>query len=218
MKNKFVEEYVASCLNAPTLEQLSEFVSDIIEEWTKATKPKAYSRAENGVRHRVDGGGDAWAAVHRDLGTRFLMQDVDALFGCSVFGSNTGDRLFLEHVPDAYKHRNNEIRNFAVVAMFDRKTTFENAFSKNNLLSFGLYLWQCRTFASKQPIAPKFFFVIGGQEPPWAMQEINITTGDVINQPIEVDAQSFDVVWQTLGLKDMRNELRRWVEREGAAK
>ena len=59
-----------------------------------------YERHSNGVKVRADGCGDAWAQAHRKLGPTFNMQDIDALFGIMAFGQNTGDKLFLEYVPD----------------------------------------------------------------------------------------------------------------------
>lgn len=170
-----------------------------------------YSRMANGVKTRSDGKGDEWARAHRSLGRGNQMHDVDALFGAHVFGHNTGEKLFLEYEPDHYEKRMNAVRSFAVVAMFDRKTSEAAAFGQENKLSRDLYLWQCRVFATAQPIPPRFFIVVGGQEPPWTMHELCINTGERLGHPVDVDGRSFSAVWNRLGLTRLRSELRRWV-------
>jgi len=87
-----------------------------------------YERHSNGVRVRADGCGDAWAQAHRKLGPTFNMQDIDALFGIMAFGQNTGDKLFLEYVPDDYRNRGKAVRDFRVIAMFDRKSSRQATF------------------------------------------------------------------------------------------
>jgi len=87
-----------------------------------------YERHSNGVKVRADGCGDAWAKAHRRLGPTFNMQDIDALFGIMAFGQNTGDKLFLEYVPDDYQNRGKAVRDFRVIAMFDRKSSRQAAF------------------------------------------------------------------------------------------
>jgi hypothetical protein len=170
------------------------------------------SRLANGVRIRVDGQGDPWANAHREaLGNKFYLQDIDALFGMEVFGANTGDRLFLEYEPDSYENKANVIREFAMVAMFDRKSTLPWARSPQCCLSRGVYLWMCRALRAQQPKAPKFFLVVGRDSPPWQMVEIDIDTGDEINEPMSIDADSFQRVWQQLGLTQLRKDLRRFV-------
>lgn len=172
-----------------------------------------YQRDRNGVRYRADGKGDAWAIAHRSLGTGHQMHDVDALFGCHAFGMNTGEKLFLEYEPDHYENRSKVIRNFAVVAMFDRKTSEVAAFSSENRLSRALYLWQCRTFATRQSVQPKFFIVVGNQMPPWKMIELDIWTGERTGDPTLVNAQNFAEVWDALGLSGLRLELRKWISK-----
>ena len=169
-------------------------------------------RHENHVRKRRDGKGDAWSNAHRiNLGNHFLMHDQDASFGCLVFGSNTGDKLFLEYEPDNYKNRQSDIRQFAMVALFDRKATERAAFCQNNALSRAFYLWQCRAFAQGQPKPPRFFIVVGRQTPPWTMIELDIGTGARVGEPVEVDASRFKDVWESLGLTALRRELRAYV-------
>jgi hypothetical protein len=169
-------------------------------------------RLDNGVRVRRDGQGDAWANTHREgLGNKFYLQDIDALFGMEVFGANTGDRLFIEYEPDNYENRFNAIREFALVAMFDRKATLAGAMHPGSKVSRDLYLWLCRTIGLAQPIAPKFFLVIGESEPPWQMIEIDINTGRKLGEPSEVDGDNFRQVWNQLGLAELRSQLRRYI-------
>jgi len=166
----------------------------------------------NGVRRRVDGLGDGWAGAHRELGRGYHMSDVDALFGIEAFGHNTGERLFLEYEPDNYQNRMNRIRDFAVVGMFDRKTTLEAAYDDGNKLSLAFYLWTCRKLAAGQPKPPRFYFVIGGQEAPWTMIEHDIHTGEETGDRAVIrSAGDFRTVWQALGLSSLRDELRAWV-------
>lgn len=173
------------------------------------------TRNGNGVKSRMDGKGDAWSNAHRDgLGSRFLMQDVDANFGVMVFGQNSGERLFLEYVPDKYKNRTKAIRKFAVVAMFDRKLSERKAFDNSSLVSRAFYLWQCGTFAKHQPVAPKFFYVIGSDRPPWTMIELDITTGNETGQRVDIASNGsveWSEVWAQLGLTGMREQLTKWM-------
>lgn len=180
-----------------------------------------YTRMDNGVKARADGAGDAWAQSHRTLGRDFHMHDIDVLFGLVAFGQNTGERLFLEYVPDNYQNRTSVIRKFAAVAMFDRKASTKAAFSQQNALSTAQYLWQCRTLGEggNQPLMPKFFFVIGKQTPPWEMIEIDIYTGERtgVEELIFMKSQAeWQRVWDALGLTSLRNELRQWVDPQGA--
>lgn len=163
----------------------------------------------NGARARIDGGGDAWADEHRHgLGMSFLMSDLDAIFGTVVFGQNTGDRLFIEYVPDDYVNRFKAVREFGLVAMFDRKRSINAAFDQRNKLSTAVYLWICRKLGSGQAKRPKFFFVIGDQVPPWQMVEIDIMNGE----PTGVEAtitnrEDWVSIWEHLGLASLRREI-----------
>jgi len=164
-------------------------------------------RNRSGIKERLNGAGDAWANQHREsLGSNFYIQDVDAMFGTFVFGHNTGERLFLEYVPDSYKNRYNKVREFGVVAIFDRKSSRNAAFGNHNRVSMSLYLWICRSLGKMQGVNPKFFFVIGGQSPPWEMIEIDIDTGEEL-QTTEVDTSSWQPIWEALGLARMRDEV-----------
>lgn len=169
-----------------------------------------YPHDGKGVRIRADGGGDAWALAHRNLGKGYNMHDIDAIFGFHAFGSNTGERLFQEYEPDNYDNRGSIIRSFAIVAMFDRKATEQAAFSPENKLSLAFYLHQCRAHAKSQSHAPRFFLVIGTQVPPWEMIELNISDGSEVGRK-SVTGQNMREVWDALGLSDLRLALRRFI-------
>ena len=172
-----------------------------------------YSRMGNGVKSRNDGGGDAWALDHRKLGPTFNMQDIDGVFGTIAFGSNTGESLFIEYQPDAYRNKGNVIRQFSTVAVFDRKTSRQAAEHSENSVSTAFYLHLCRQMAMVQPKPPRFFFVIGGQVPPWELVEININDG-VKTERGEIDGNNMRNVWDTIGLVELRQGLRDALERE----
>lgn len=180
----------------------------MIDEYSYDQTP----RNGGGVKHRLDQSGDGWANAHREgLPNKYMMQDVDAMFGAMAFGHNTGERLFLEYVPDGYENRGKSIRDFSVVAMFDRKTTEATAFANHAQVSRALYLWICRSLAEAQGLRPKFFLCIGGQEPPWKMIEIDIETGERAGNEAVVDSGKWETVWQTLGLQGLRNEAKRLI-------
>lgn len=168
----------------------------------------------NGVKRRMDGKGDAWATAHRCLGTGNQMNDVDAVFGFEAYGANTGEKLFLEYEPDDYQNRLNVIREHGLIALFDRKTSEGAAFGEGNRRSFSLYLHLCRVIAAQQPYPPRFFFCIGGQEPPWQLIEIDITAGAKTGHEVTIySAQSAEWrrVWDALGLSELRMKLRGWI-------
>ena len=173
--------------------------------------PDEYStpRNDQGVKKRVDGKGDPWAKAHRDeLGKRFVMSDMDGYFGHFGFAANTGDRLFMEYVPDEWRNHDRLIRQFAVVAMFDRKTTEAWAFHSENMLSRAFYLWLCRTLGGLQPVPPRFFYIVGTDAPPWQMIELDIETGRVAGRH-NLPTKDWKPLWEAVGLTDMRRSLER---------
>ena len=173
-------------------------------------------RDANGVRLRMDGKGDGWAQAHRDeLGQTFNMSDMDGLVGLVGFAANTGDRLFMEYVPDNYANKGKTIRRFAVVALFDRKSSREFALSDSNAVSLAFYLDLCRRLGQTQAKPPKFFLIIGRQEPPWEMVELDITTGQVVSE-FTLQQGRWKVFWQAVGLVALRNELRTWIDPPGS--
>lgn len=169
------------------------------------------------VKPRFDGSGDAWAKAHRDeLGNAFLMTDLDAVIGVTAFAQNTGDRLFLEYVPDDYANRTKRIRTFGVVSFFDRKSSLSIARDSRNNLCTAIYLHLARAVSAHQPKPARFFWIIGGSEPPWTMVEVDIETGEEVGPQVTVSSGHWENVWRQLGLIDLRSELYRWALR-GAA-
>ena len=168
-------------------------------------------RLSNGVKRRHDGGGDAWANAHRQLPSSVFLQDIDSFFGSLFFGKHCEEELFVEYEPDHFRNASSWIREFGVVALFDRKSTSSAAHADSNNVSTAWYLWLCRSFAEKQPVAPKFFFVIGGQQPPWTLLEIDIYTGLKNSSTIIDENDNWLQLFPKLGLIDLRNTLRDWV-------
>lgn len=164
-----------------------------------------------GVKIRADGQGDGWANQHRELGQTFNMQDLDGFFGLYVFAKNSANSLFLEYAPDRIENREKVIRRFAVVALFDRKKTEDAALSDMNIVSTAFYLWTCRQIGDRQPIAPRFFYVIGDDNPPWTMIELNIASGERLGCYL-LTGYNWRDVWEVAGLRKIRDELRRWVQ------
>lgn len=170
-------------------------------------------RNTNAVKQRLDGQGDEWANQHRrSLPKEFYLQDVDAMFGGVVFGQNTGERLFLEYIPDDYENRTKRIREFFVVSIFDRKTSEQAAFGNHNIVSTAFYLHMCRTYSNAQPYAPRFFFVIGNEEPPWEMIEIDIHDAKETGERVTLYRANWKKVWNRLGLSDLRRDLTAWLQ------
>ena len=172
-----------------------------------------YRRDNAGVKVRADNKGDPWASAHRSLGPGFNMQDLDALFGYMAFGQNTGERLFLEYVPDNYVNRYNSVRNFGVVALFDRKASFAAMEHEENTVSKAFYLWLCRALGQCQPVAPKFFYVIGQDSPPWIIIEIALDTGlPTGKEATLLSSSNWLPVWTVLGLVEHRDLIRQWID------
>ena len=167
-----------------------------------------------GVKVRADGQGDAWADSHRDFMRSAYMLDIDGLVGFVGFAANTGEKLFIEYVPDDYSNHRSEIRTFATVAMFDRKSSRSVAFAKGNQVSRAYYLDICRKLAATQPKPPRFFYVLGRDCPPWEMVELDIETAEEIGtHTIEsLDTGHWRHLWHIMGLGRLRSDLRRWIE------
>lgn len=172
-------------------------------------------RHSDGVRTRADGKGDGWAGYHREkLGNGWYMNDVDVLFGCEVWGKNTGEKLFAEYVPDDASNAKSAIRAFGMVAMFDRKRSESAMRHSRSHLSRKFYLWLCRCIASHQGMPPRFFYVIGGDNPPWSMYEVDIYSGQFVNDgdPCILHGDGWASLWERLGLRELRDELREKVQ------
>ncbi len=169
----------------------------------------------NGVRVRHDNGGDEWANEHRlELGNQFYLEDLDGFIGSFGFARNGQDTLFAEYQPDGYENRMKDIREFALVAMFDRKQTYRAAFGDGSKLTRAFYLSQCRRNAKCQPIAPKFFYVVG-TESPWQMYELNIDNAEVSHQ-FQLERGNWHEIWKIAGLIDARRSLEIWLKNASA--
>jgi hypothetical protein len=174
------------------------------------------------VKRRKDGRGDGWAAAHRLLhedrnakGIKrigFHMEDIDQMFGSeTAFSVNCADRLFCEYQPlDGHENRYKIIRDHALVALFDRKLTAAAAAHADNYLSLSLYLKICR-LGDVQLRAPRFFFCIGGHDPPWILSERNIWTGEKCGRDVIIETREgahWRRIWDEIGLTDQRLDLR----------
>jgi len=169
------------------------------------------ARLGNGVRRRVDQLGDPWANQHREeLGAAYHMQDLDAMMAIQVMAANTGERFFLEYVPDAWANRLKAVREFALVALFDRKRTEAVALGHGSLVSRQFYLWLARLHAGVQARPPKFFYVIGADSPPWTLLELDITTGQECGRHV-LHGANWPQVWEAAGLVELRRQLQRWL-------
>lgn len=174
-------------------------------------------RLENGVKQRMDGGGDSFGNAHREaLGNWAYMQDFDSIFGFEAFAKNTSDLLFTEYEPDQYKNSGNLIRNFATIALFDRKKHFnlaERALQCSRPVLTAYYLHQCRLNASVQPIPPRFFFCVDIDEG-WQLLEVDINTGEKIGprHGHHITRENMDYVWTAIGLRDAHCGVRKWLQ------
>ena len=165
-------------------------------------------RLNNGVLARVDGGGDTWAGEHRQaLSNQYFLQDLDAVAGVMAFGTNGVDRLFTEYEPDSYRNHDKLVRKFGVVALFDRKATLPAC--DRSVVSTAFYLHMARTFSLNQPIPVRFFYVVGQQEP-WTLVEVDITTGERLGTT-ELANGTWRRAWGYLGLLNAREVLRAWL-------
>lgn len=166
------------------------------------------ARLANGVLARADGGGDTWADEHRRaLPHQCLMQDLDAVVGAMVFGTNGVDRLFTEYVLDGYEHRNDIIRRFGYVALFDRKESVQAC--DNSTVSTAAYLDMARRLSLGQPVPVRFFFVVN-RRAPWYLLEVDTTTGHRIGLTL-LDGTDWVATWERIGLLQARQSLSAWL-------
>jgi hypothetical protein len=165
----------------------------------------AYARDSRGVLVRSDGAGDAWAKLHRThLDRTYLMVDFDGWHVGEPTGEhaeNTEDHLFAEVVPDWRKSQ--RIRRYGYIALFDRKAT--QAAVDRAWFTLPVYLHMCRIFTWYQHRPCRFIYVVGGQQPPWHLIELNIHTG-ASGMPLLLDDQkeSWINIWATTGLTGAR--------------
>jgi hypothetical protein len=164
-----------------------------------------YGRDDRGILIRTDGEGDYWAYLHRHLlPKRYLMTDLDGWMvreedlECR---ENTENLTFIEIVPD---HQINAlIREVYYVAIFDRKAS---QFAVNNSTkTLSWYLDLCRKVSQNQPLACRFIYVIGRQQPPWELREYDIYTGK-FGEAIMLDGQrsTWLKIWEATGLTGTR--------------
>jgi hypothetical protein len=168
-------------------------------------------RMANGVRGRLfRQHGDPWALEHRrQLGPSFYLDDIDLSCGLA-FGARTEDRTFYEYQPDGFEHVGQLHRDFALVAVFDRSESVRTAFAAAKSTSTAFQLHICRTFAAAQPVAPRFFHVVG-LEPPFEMHELDIDDGYPCSGVISLPVNGWLPVWHALGLDRGHQVLRQWV-------
>ena len=173
---------------------------------------KTGERLDNGVRARMDGKGDPWAKAHRDeLGGGFNMSDIDVAFGIEAFGMNTGDRLFLEYATDTAETIEDAVRRFGYVALFERKISETAAMASRGRHGCALYMDLCRKLSRTQPVSVRFFYVFGGNMPPWTMKEVDVKTGEIVGKPITIETGSWKQLWSAIGLSRARAEVTKWV-------
>lgn len=166
------------------------------------------NRLSNGVRRRVDNSGDVWANEHRQaFGSSSYMQDLDAVMGVITFGINGVSRLFAEYEPDGWENRNSLIRQFGIVALFDRKKTTRAC--QVSSVSTAFYLHMARVLSTAQPIPVRFFFVVG-EQPPWQLIELDIETGEQRGTTYVADIGA-EAIWDDLGLTATRKALHVWL-------
>jgi hypothetical protein len=162
---------------------------------------------KTGAKPRYDGRGDAWANYHRHcLPKGCYMTDIDDLLG--TFGINGGARLFLEYHMETETWRQETGTRalaeplFAYVALFDRKHTLVDA--EKGHLSKSIYLDLARKLSNTQPLPVRFFWVIGNDDGPWAMHEVDIATGVVEDDYSYLNHDNWESAWETLGLMEAR--------------
>jgi hypothetical protein len=129
--------------------------------------------------------------------------------GTFAFAKNTADRFFLEYVPDDYQNREKAIRNFGVVAIFDRKQTEAAALGDHSILSTAFYLHLCRMFAEFQKINPMFFYIVG-RNAPWTMIKRDIWTGEILEKYV-IEDMEWKRIWEVAGLIDLRKQVEAWI-------
>tara|TARA_R110000824_G_scaffold170544_1_gene347926 strand:+ start:779 stop:1267 length:489 start_codon:yes stop_codon:yes gene_type:complete len=144
------------------------------------------------------------------------MNDFDVLVGSLDFAKHTEDRLFAEYEPDPVRNKNNPIRQFGTIALFDRKSHW-GACSLNIATKYQLHI--CRALSELQPVPVRFFWVVeieldhfgflGGG---YAMQEVSTTTGERLEcRTLPLDGSLWSKIWEEVGLYGNRTRLREWL-------
>lgn len=165
------------------------------------------TRLSNGVRARADGKGDLWGLLHRteldNENHKFYMNDFDGLIGQLGFVVNGQERMFCEYcIADSKPHMPSK-KQFATVALFDRKKSV-NALDVS-AVSRAYYCDVCRKLGQAQVRPPKFFYVIGLKSP-WEMSEVCITTEQITSTSIVHDGDWMQF-WRASGLIELRELL-----------
>ena len=170
------------------------------------------------TRLRNDNGGDRWANAHRhNLSDNWYLMDMDGYFGLLAFAANTGNRLFMEYVPDDWKNRESATREFGWVAIFDRKRNEQAMRSSGAKLSKDMYLCLCRRLGRCQPVMPRFFYILGtGEHGPWPLVEYDVWTAKEIGhiatlQNDEFSKGAWDRIWNSIGLEQARKKIEAWL-------
>jgi hypothetical protein len=167
-------------------------------------------RLGNGVLARAKSGGDVWANFHRHrLDSLHLMVDIDCVLGATAIPEIWSDRVFAEMAPDARKNKNSIIREWCLVALFERKRTLHASQIENAVRSASFQLDLCRKYGHFQPVQPRFFFVVGTDDP-FTMHEVGITTGRSVGVPVVIESLEghWQRTWNELGLTAAHYELR----------
>ena len=157
------------------------------------------------TKPRFDGKGDSWARSHRsNLPGNYYMTDID---GLGLFTMNSSNEFFCEYVVGYPRDSADRKVTRGVFALFDRKASLDSAFSERNA-TLGVYLLIARGLAREQTVAPKFCFVIGGQDPPWRVIEVDIYTGNRTGNEsyVSTDDGWMDA-WIQLGIDVTRKKL-----------
>jgi hypothetical protein len=161
----------------------------------------------NGVKVRNFGTGDSWSNQHRkSLPKKYLLSDIDGIIGLVQSSEN---KLFMSFVPD--NQFGKIIRDFGISALYDRKDS--EAAIDETALSTSLYLHLARSLAQTQPIAPKFFYVVGTCSP-WTMIEVDITSGKKTGVKAEVAQDDWTTFWDTLGISKVHDDLKEWISKK----
>jgi hypothetical protein len=171
------------------------------------------TRDQNGVAIRRDGGGDAWANMHRDnAGRGAYLTDIDRTVRLVVEQECAEDRVFDEYVCDPFANRDSFQRNFAVLARLDRKRIIEVAEKeiRRQSLSLKKNCHDCRVFRERQGGLGGRFFYVCGEDPPFTYIEVDIFSGEKILVAL-VDAENWIPVLTSAGMEDERKNLERWL-------
>lgn len=129
------------------------------------------------------------------------MQDIDGIMWC-FRKKETEDNLYMEYAVG-------EDEQYAVVAVFDRKKQFSDLDSEKTSKTDPFYRYQCRVNSLVQLVPCRMFYIIGGNDPPWHIIEVDIHTGQR-GAATEFTRDTYEQLWISLGLYKLRDELNKW--------